>query len=234
MKKIYGFLGILLVGFLCLTGCSLGRDDSSKYNINIDADENIEVKTYVDYEKDYLIVYLTNNNSYNIGSFDIEAIFYDKNGNNVGDDSWTELDFISGGNYVIALDLPHDDDYNNYVPNKIDLSVKIDQEYQDIVGERKLYNDKIKTSYKKVGDKIEISLINNSGKELNTVEVAVLFIKNGKPIYTDSLSGYFAIGESDTITIDIPEDWEASENSDEDVLIDYDSIEIVVNRATAD
>jgi len=232
-KKFLSLLcGSLILGLA--TGCGTSSDEAKKYDINVNADENIVVKTYVDYEKDYLIVQLTNNNSYNIGCFDVEAIFYDGNGNKIGeDDSSSNLDFMKGGNYVVSIDLPEDNEYNNIIPNKIDLSVKIDQEYQSIVGEGTLYNDKILTSYKRVGDELEIKVTNNSGVELSTVEVSVLFMKNGKPIYVDDLSGYFDIGESDTEMIDIPEDWEASENSDEDVLIDYDSIEIVVNRATA-
>lgn len=233
MKKVFSFLSLLFVGVICLTGCVFdGGDDSSKYSINVDADENIEVKTYVDYDKDYLIVYLTNNNDFNIGSIEVEAIYYDKDGNKINDDSNSGLGFIKGGKFVATLDLPHDDDYNNYVPDKIDLSVKVDQEYQDIVGGGTLYNNKVQVSHKKVGDEIEITLENTSGIELSTVEVAVLFMKNGKPIYVDSLNGHFEIGEIASETIDIPEDWEASENLDEDVLIDYDDIEIVVNRAT--
>jgi len=226
----------LLLSLLCgsiflglATGCGVASDDDSKkYNINIDADEKIEVKTYVDYEKDYLIVYLKNNNSYNIGSFDVSAIFYDGDGNKIGEDSSSNLDFMNNSNYVVLMYLPED---NNYVPEKIDLSVKVDREYQDIVGNEKLYNNKILTSYKTVGDEIEVKLVNDSNVDLSTVEVVVLFMKNGKAIYADNLYTNLDNGETETETIDIPEDWEASENSDEDVLIDFDSIEIVVNRA---
>lgn len=235
MKKKL-FLGLLCSGLVLglATGCGTSTDDSKKYDINIDVDENIEVKTYVDYDKDYLIVSMTNNNDYNIGSIDIDAKFYDEKGNNIGDDSNTLLDFVSGGKYVFTVDLPHDNDYNNYVPNKIDLSIKIDKEYQDYVVGGNLYNDKISTSYTKSGDEIKVNIKNNSGVDLYTVEVAVLFMKNGKPIYADTISGALDIGESTTESIDIPEDWEASEYSDSDVLIDFDSIEFVVNRATAD
>ena len=235
MKKKL-FLGLLCGGLVLgfATGCGTSTDDSKKYGINVNASENIDVKTYVDHDKDYLIVYLTNNNDYNIGSLDVEAKFYDANGNNIGDDSNTLLDFVSDGQYVFTIDLPHDDDYNNYVPEKIDLSIKIDEEYQDYVGGGTLYNDKVETSYTKDNDEIEVTIKNNSGVELYTVEIAVLFMKNGKPVYVDGISSYLEVGESETESIDIPEDWEASENSDEDVLIDFDSIELVVNRASAE
>lgn len=117
---------------------------------------------------------------------------------------------------------------------QIDLSIKIDQEYQDYVGGGNLYNDKISTSYTKSGDEIKVNVKNNSGVDLYTVEVAVLFMKNGKPIYSDTISGSLDIGESTVESIDIPEDWEASEKSDSNLLIDFDSIEFVVNRATDD
>ena len=234
MKKKIGLSLLVLLGVVGLTVCGTTSDDSKKYDINVNASENIEVKTYVDHDKDYLIVYLTNNNDYNIGSLDVDAKFYDVNGNNIGDDSNTFLDFVSGGNYVYTVDLPHDDDYNNYVPEKIDLSIQVDQEYQDYVGGGTLYNDKVATSYTRSGDEINVTIKNNSGVELYTVDVAVLFMKNGKPIYVDGISSYLEVGESETESIDIPEDWEASENSDEDVLIDFDSIEFVVNRASAE
>ncbi len=233
MKKV--FLSLLFGGLILglFTGCGTSLDDSIKYNINVNSSENIDVKTYVNYDEDYLIVYLTNNNDYNIGNLEVDAKFYDKNGNNIGDDSNTFLDFKSGGNYVFTIDLPHDGDYNNFVPEKIDLSIIEDKEYQDVVGGGTLYNDKIATNYKKIGNKIQVNIKNNSNIELDTVEVAILFMKNGKPIYADSLRGALDIGESETESIDIPEDLEASENSDEDVLIDFDSIEVVVNRASA-
>ncbi len=230
----------ILLGLICgclvlglTTGCGISSDDSKKYDINVNASENIDVKTYVDYDKDYLIIYLTNNNDYNIGSLDVDAKFYDKNGNSIGDDSNTFLDLVSGGNYVYTVDLPHDDDYNNFVPEKIDLSIQIDQEYQDHVVGSILYNDKVVTSYTKSGDKIDVTIKNNSEVELYTVDVAVLFMKNGKPIYVDGISGSLDGGESKIESIDIPEDWEASEKAADDILIDFDSIEIIVNRASA-
>ena len=129
MKKKIGLSLLVLLGVVGLTGCGTTSDDSKKYDINVNASENIEVKTYVDHDKDYLIVYLTNNNDYNIGSLDVDAKFYDVNGNNIGDDSNTFLDFVSGGNYVYTVDLPHDDDYNNYdvPPWAIKLILRTDE-----------------------------------------------------------------------------------------------------------
>ena len=57
-------------------------------------------------------------------------------------------------------------------------------------------------------------------------------MKNNKPVMVDGLNGYLDIGESTTEEIDIPIDWEKSD--EEDVFIDYDSIKFVVNRAVAE
>lgn len=224
----------LLCGFfiLGLTGCGSTTDDSTKYDINIDSSENIEVKTYVDYEKENLIIYLTNNNDYNIGSFDVYAKFYDENGNNILDNSTINFDFISGGDYVTTIFLPEDENRENYVPAKIDLSIKIDEEYQEIVGGGILYNDKIATSYIKSKDEIEVTVKNNSDVDLSSVEIIVLFMKKGKPIYADEIFKSLEAGESVVESIDIPEDWEASEDKEEDDLIDFDSIKLIVNRAS--
>ena len=88
MKKKL-FLSLLCGGLVLglTTGCGTSTGDSKKYDINVNASENIDVKTYVDHDKDYLIVYLTNNNDYNIGSIDVDAKFYDANGNKVVDDN---------------------------------------------------------------------------------------------------------------------------------------------------
>lgn len=132
-KKL--FLSLICLGLILglVTGCRTSMDDSKKYDINVNAPENIDVKTYVNYDKDYLIVYLTNNNNYNIKNLDVNTKFYDKNGNDIGDDSNALLDFVSGGNYVFTIDLPHDDDYNNYVPERIDLSIEVAKEYEDVL-----------------------------------------------------------------------------------------------------
>lgn len=234
MKKL--FLGLLcsVVILGLATGCGISSDDSKKYNININADEKIDVKTYVDYDKNYLIVYLTNNNDYNIGSLDAEAKYYDKNGNSISVESNVILGFVSGGNYVFTMDLPHDDEYNNYIPDKIDLSIKVDKEYQEIVDADALYNDKVTTKYTKSSDNVQVNIKNNSSVKLYTVEVAVLFMKNGKPIYVDNLIDSLDVGESKTESIEIPTNWEASKNLDKDILIEFDSIELVVNRASAE
>ena len=63
MKKKL-FLGLFLfLGIICITGCSFGGgDDSSKYDINIDSDENIETKAYESSDKSKIILYMTKNN----------------------------------------------------------------------------------------------------------------------------------------------------------------------------
>lgn len=231
MKKFLKYL-LVLVGVACLTGCGIGGDDSTKYNIDVKADENIEVKTYIANSNEGLIVVLTNDNSYDIGSFDIDIVYYDESGNEISNDNEMALDFKSGSDYVTMFDLPHDDDYNYFIPEKIEVSVKIDQEYQEIVELGTMYNDKLDISYVENEEDISVTIKNNSGVDLQTVEVAVMFMKNNKPIMIDAIGGSLDINESTTEEIDIPIDWAKSD--EEDVFIDYDSIKFVVNRAVAE
>lgn len=231
MKKFLKYL-LVLVGVVCLTGCGVGSNNSVKYDVEVDADENIEVKTYIANSNEGLIVVLTNEFDYDIGSFDLEVVYYDESGNKIDEDSTMALDFKSGYEYVTMFDLPHDEEYNYYVPEKIEVSVKVDEEYQEIVELGTMYNDKLDISYVENEEDISVTIKNNSGVDLQTVEVAVMFMKNNKPVMVDGLNGYLDVGESTTEEIDIPIDWEKSD--EEDVFVDYDSIKFVVNRAVAE
>ena len=77
MKKIFNIILVLGSGVV-LTGCSSNVLGGDSLKVNVDAPNNIEVKTYVDYEDDYIYVYVKNNTSSNIDSFDVEGVFYDK------------------------------------------------------------------------------------------------------------------------------------------------------------
>lgn len=227
MKKVFSFLGILLFGILCLTGCSLGGDDSSKFDINVEAPEGIEMKTYVSYEKEYLIIKINNGSSKDIGDYEIKAVYYDENGNKLSDDFDLGFNFKSGTEMVVSLDMPEDSNYDPITPAKIDLTFEIDEEYQSVVGADKLYNDSIKTSYTEGSTEISVNVKNTSQYELDTV-IVVAFMKNGKIISIDDLSCDLAPNESITEQVEIPENWE-SENEE---LIKYDDIKIFVNEAS--
>jgi len=227
MKKVFSFLGILLVGVLCLTGCSLGGDDSSKFDVNVNAPEGMEMKTYVSYEKDYLIIKVKNGGSEDIGAYEVKAVYYDENGNKLDDDFDSGFNFKSGTEMVVSLDMPQDSNYDPITPAKIDLTFETDAEYQSVVGADKLYNESIKTSYTEGSTEISVNVKNTSQYELDTV-IVVAFMKNGKIISIDDLSGDLAPNESITEQVEIPEDWE----SENDELIKYDDIKIFVNEAS--
>ena len=227
MKKVFSFLGILLVGVLCLTGCSLGGDDSSKFDVNVNAPEGMEMKTYVSYEKDYLIIKVKNGGSEDIGAYEVKAVYYDETGNKLDDDFDSGFNFKSGTEMVVSLDMPQDSNYDPITPAKIDLTFETDAEYQSVVGADKLYNESIKTSYTEGSTEISVNVKNTSQYELDTV-IVVAFMKNGKIISIDDLSGDLAPNESITEQVEIPEDWE----SENDELIKYDDIKIFVNEAS--
>mgnify|MGYP002645703484 CR=1 FL=1 len=227
MKKVFSFLGILLVGMLCLTGCSFGGDDSSKLNVNINAPEGMEMKTYVSYEDEYLIIKIKNGGNEDIGAYEVKAVYYDENGNQLDDDFDSGFNFKSGTEMVVSLDMPQDSNYDPITPAKIDLTFETDAEYQSVVGADKLYNESIKTSYTESSTEISVNIKNTSQYELDTV-VVVAFMKNGKIISIEDLSGYLEPNESITEQVEIPEDWE----SENDELIKYDDIKIFVNEAS--
>ena len=227
MKKVFSFLGILLVGVLCLTGCSLGGDDSSKFDVNVNAPEGMEMKTYVSYEKDYLIIKVKNGGSEDIGAYEVKAVYYDENGNKLDDDFDSGFNFKSGTEMVVSLDMPQDSNYDPITPAKIDLTFETDAEYQSVVGADKLYNESIKTSYTEGSTEISVNVKNTSQYELDTV-VVVAFMKNGKIISIEDLGGNLEPNESVTEQVEIPEDWE----SENDELIKYDDIKIFVNEAS--
>ncbi len=226
MKKIFGFLGGLLVGVLYLTGCSLGGDDSSKYNVNLNVPDGMEVKTYTSYDNEYLIIKLENNGDIDVGAYDVKAVYYDENGNTLSDDFTSGFNFKVGTEIVVALDMPQKD-YEPVTPAKIDLTFEVDDEYQIIVGADKLYNESIQTSYTESSENVNVTVKNTSQYELDTV-VVVAFMKNGKIIAIEELSGYLEPNESITEEVEIPEDWE----SENDELIKYDDIKIFVNEAS--
>lgn len=212
---------------LCLTGCSLGGDDSSKFDVNVNAPEGMEMKTYVSYEKDYLIIKVKNGGSEDIGAYEVKAVYYDENGNKLDDDFDSGFNFKSGTEMVVSLDMPQDSNYDPITPAKIDLTFETDAEYQSVVGADKLYNESIKTSYTEGSTEISVNVKNTSQYELDTV-IVVAFMKSGKIISIDDLSGDLAPNESITEQVEIPEDWE----SENDELIKYDDIKIFVNEAS--
>jgi len=162
MKKIFGFLGVLLVGVLCLTGCSLGGDDSSKYNVNLNVPDGMEVKTYTSYDNEYLIIKLENNGDADVGAYEVKAVYYDENGNKLDDDFTSGFNFKSGTEMVVSLDMPQDSNYDPIIPAKVDLTFETDAEYQSVVGADKLYNESIKTSYTEGSTEISVNVKNKT------------------------------------------------------------------------
>ena len=251
MKKIISVVLCVLLMCGCMVGCGAASDDDvasnvskteskdsvdtalngkSKYNIDVTANDNIDVKTSLSYDGYELIVCLKNNNSYDIGSIDIIATYYDKNGNKLGEDDSMALNFKSGSEFATSLFLPYNNDYECIIPDKIELTIAVDEEYQEQALLPHMYDDKIEVSHNKEDEKILVTVTNNSGVNIDTFECAILFIKNDEAIAIDSFYGSLEVNKSDSLEVDIPIDWEKSEY--EDVLIEYDSIKIVINEAS--
>lgn len=231
MKKL--FLSIcLLLGVFFITGCNFsGGDDASKYDISISSDKNIETKAYISSDKEQLIVYMTNNYSYNIGSIEVEVTYYDKNGNKIDEDSITLMHIQKGIDVATYFDLPRDKDYNIYVPERMDIKVFIDEEYQTAVDDIHMFNNQVSTDYKANGDQVTITLKNNAGVDLIEVSGTVLFMRKNKPVYAENIGNFRILkGATESGIIDVPIDW--SKSDEEDIPIDFDSIKVLITRAS--
>lgn len=230
MKKkiILSIFIFLVVGFI--TGCSFGGDDSSKYDININSDNNIETKTYVSSDKTQLIVYITNNYSYNIVGIDVAATYYDKDGNKIDEDVTVLHNIQKGADVATYLHLPDDEDFNGYVPARTEVKVSIDEKYQEMFDDIKMFNDKVSSDYKINGDQVTVTLKNNADVDLIEVNGIVLFMKKNKPVYLEKIGDFeIANGATKSETIDVPIDW--SKSDDKDVPIDFDSIKVLIGQA---
>ena len=230
MNRFLKIVIFMLFGTILFTGCSVGGNDTSKYNINIDSDKNIDTKAYVSADKSQMIIYMTNNYEYNIGSIEVEVVYYDKDGNKIDEDSTSLLNVEKGIEVVASADLPKDSEYNNYVPEKTEIKVTIDEEYQTVTDDINMFNTKVSSTYKKNGKNVDVTLTNNAGVDLVEVEFAIVYMKHNKLVYVDSERVQLNKGANEKISMEIPVDWSKSE--DDDVLIDFDSAKILILRAS--
>lgn len=253
IKKV---LAVLLAGVICFSFAACGNKSNKNLNgenpaqessetnvgtndaakdckIDIAADDGLEVQTYFGFDDSSLIVYVMNNNDYNVGSINLTANYYDENNNQVSDDS-TNLFCPAGEKTVFSLDMPCDENGNYYIPKGIKLSACIDKEMQETIENEILYNDKVKVSYTKTDEKLSVTFENTSDVTLSDIDIAVVFQKDKKPVYADFVTGQLKPGESSSQDVNIPKDLTAEKNTDKEALVDFDDVLLIVDRATTD
>lgn len=215
-----------LLGMMLVTGCGKKDETNTTDKMKINTSENIEAKTYNSFDNNELIIYVKNNNSYTIGSANVEIRYYNKDNQLVDDDSTVIQNFKSGGTYVATLGYPYDEDLNTYIPEKVEVNIKIDEEYQKEMEEKPNYIDQITTSYVKDENELIVTINNNSGRTLAEVIGLAVYKKNGVPIATSSLLGV-DVESTQEDTVMIPTEW--NQETNEDVPIEYDEVEIIIN-----
>lgn len=210
---------------------------SKEYNIVVKKDKGIEdlnVKTFISSNKKQLIVSVTNKTGEMIGSGYIEESYYDEDNNKImvyGTDSQRYNMFKNDSEIVYGFELPTENYSDYYIPSRTEVEIIIDEEYQEqashIIAQ---YVDNFSYSYV-VNEKTVSVNIKNEGNvsELIPRSTSVVFYKNNRPVYSKEIFTvyeYLDAGKSITKEVDIPEDYEKTQETGQDVLIDYDSIKI--------
>ncbi len=242
-KKINfkGIISILIIIVIIICGIFIGKtitglkDDTNNYNIIIKKTNGIEAKAYISPGGDQLIVSAINKSGKKIGSGYIEVNYYDENGNivkaNLNDDKRYNM-FENEKQIVFGFELPTNNNNDYYIPNKTEIEITIDEEYQEqyatIISK---YSENFTYSYSTSDEGIiTLNLKNNANNsEYSPRVLSAVFYKNNKPVYSKEVNFYFKYvkpGETVSKEFNIPNDYKKTKEAGKDILIDYDSIEI--------
>ena len=213
----------------------LGNSEVDKYNIQINADENIDVKAYITNDDKTLTVYIKNKNKFHLANPDKEMKFYDEKGEEISWDMGSVSMIFTNGEYVTRTSLPRNENNQHYIPYKTVINVKIDKSMQELYESGNTTHDEscktnfIETSYKIEKDQIISTIKNKSDVKIDSISaIHFLFIKNNKIIWHEferAEDNYIVAQDSTTVKIDIPTDKSLE-------FIEFDSLKIVVNEAS--
>jgi len=178
--KIIAFLFVLLISCIVLVGCNNGdkEDFSSNDKVkNVFAEKseqeiinNVELNSYI-LEDESLLVTLKNNNDFDIKTLWIEPIFYDKD-NKVTGTSKTGFKVIKSGKEVAINDFDVPKNFETY-----EIKLYLGEENNYIS-----YTDKIEIESNNTGEKIVVTSINQSNKDLSILDIGIVYYKNGIPV----------------------------------------------------
>lgn len=161
-----------------------------------------------------LIVFVNNKNNVEV-DVEIEVEFYDSKGNLVGsDDDW--LNGV-GAKSEVAVDMW--DTPDNWETYKIYVDVEQTTEYESFV---KLLTIK----HNNTGEKITVQITNDNDKEIEEIQVAVVFYENNQVVgYESDVEYDVKSGRSANFDLDYPYD---SEYDD----VYFDTYKVFINSAT--
>lgn len=200
-KKIFNFL---LCGFLILlltgcgnasntdrtnqsTGSSIESFDASK------VEKNISISGADRAADNSLVAIVKNGNDKDV-SIEVEAVFYDAEGNTLGSDS----EYLSiYSNQEMACNFYNTPtDYSDY-----EINIKAEENYYEN------YSNQIEVTNNNTGEQIVVQVTNNSSKQIDSVDIAVVFYNKGKIVgYSDSYEYDLRSKETATANIYYPYD----------------------------
>ncbi len=230
MKKNFKFLAIILLIVITMTGCGKETTNNSgeKYGkINVDSIKSVKTETFYSYNKNNLIVKLTNTSNEDIKSLYVEANYSEED--KEANDATIVTNLKANGETYVSLSLPYNENFEGVIPEKVDLLVTDNNEVINSLEDSTEFVDYVVAELKNNDDNtIDVTIANLSDTQLSSADATVIFFKDGKPIASNYV---FALDLLDryTETIELP----LKDESEEAEVIDYDDVKVYVTNITA-
>lgn len=212
-KKLFG---AILCGFLVFSLAGCGNDaESDRGSFSVDGfnAEKVEKNISVSAEgiaSDKTLVAIVKNNNNSSVEVEVEAVFYDADGNSLGSD--TAYLYIDKKQEMAC-------NFYNVPKNYSDYEINIkanDPVYTN-------YSDKVEVKDNDTGEQLAVQVKNNAGKDIESVDVAVVFYQGDKIVgFGSDLATDLRKDQTSTSNIYYPYD----ENYDD---ITYDSYKVFVS-----
>ncbi len=233
MKKINKYFVLFLVATLCITGCGVKKNnDGNPLNpedvINYEVPNNVTHETFYSFDNSELIVHLTNNGDTALKSVEVDVKYYDDD-DEVGNDFAVVNVLPAKGDTYISLILPYDDDFNSYVPDKVDVKI-VDQgttyEYTD--NAELLENINSEAEILDDGEGVNVTIANDTGSKLESIYADVVFFNGDVPVSIGkAVVSDIEANQTSTEFVENP-----SAPSDDGVReADYDKVRVIITDA---
>ena len=180
MSKCIKYFLIVIIIALMLPGCTKHK--------RTDFDEltrGIYVKTAASTgPTDDLIIYVANDNKYDVSNLTFNVEFYDSKKGKVDEETVVFTAVQAGTEAAQVVSLPYDNNgetikYDNMRSTLVSVVKKADG--------LKLYTNKIEAKYEIADEQMQITLKNNAGVKFDYLTLAVLYMENNAPIDADIL-----------------------------------------------
>ncbi len=229
MKKNIKFLMIILICCLLFTGCGEKKIEGVDDKIVLKAPDNVKVETFYSVDNSNIILKLTNEGSKDISDLDIVATYPTSENDLITDDEIFLKNFKANSTTYASLMLPIDENFNSYIPNKINLDILTESENLEGIADTSQMVDLVKADYTIDDNTIDFNLTNATGKTLGSVSSIIIYFKDGKPIAADYID---ALDVEETFELE--RDVLYTGEGDNIDYIDYDNIEIHITSITDD